>query len=276
MMRVQWPAEIPDFLSAPAQAWPRGELVHHSLWPQQGHRDKICFGDKLSEADVIRMLAGGTCRSVVQYNPDVFDQDLRAALNLRHNPLSYFSDPGATVLGGAEASWSWTFSERSEKQELKDRIVGVASPGTDAGHESLGLIFEELFMNAMIDAPRESAGKGNPPGKSQMTLTRLGNRLCLSCEDPYGSLKISKFVNRIGEVYSQGAGQVINFNAERGGAGLGCVLLFEHSSTMTLGVVDSQKTVVSCVIPMDLNNRQRDQVFKGFNWIDLSKDGKSV
>lgn len=149
-------------------------------------------------------------------------EGLKTSLQLRQNALGYFQRAGNQLLGGTDQSWSWDFSPRDEKLLLKDRIL-FAAGGTDSVKESLALIFEELFMNATIDAPRESQKSGVqvPKTASTMVLTRRGNRVCLSCTDPYGTLKISKFVGRMNEVYSEGAGSVINLQSERGGRGFG-------------------------------------------------------
>lgn len=267
----EWPEALPSYLNPVPADLPRGCAVHHSLWAAKGAADKVCVGEDLPAAEVVRRVAGAGCKSLIQYNAEWFHRDLRGSLELRRDAGAYFARAGALLLGGVEQSWTWSFARREEKYLVKDRLLTAASAVTEAARESLSLIFEELFMNAVIDAPREAEKRGFAPpadATSTMTLTRFGHRVCLSCRDPYGTLKIPKFVGRMDQVYSQGAGNVINLQSERGGAGLGCVLLFEHSTVLALGVEDGRRTVVSCVLPTQLNHRQKDAVRKGLHWIE--------
>lgn len=269
-MKIDWPRPLPSYLDPVPQDLPTGGLVHHSLWSTCGDAHKVCIGEDLPARDVVRLANSPQCQSVVQHNPDWFACDLKVALRLRQQPAAYFAAAGEQLLGGIERRWVWEFRHRREKHALKDRIMAVAF-GTEAMRESLGQVFEELFMNAVIDAPREALalrGTDEVPGPSAMSLTYRGNRVCLSCRDPYGTLRIPKFLGRMDQVYAEGAGQVINLHSERGGAGLGCVLLFEHSSVLALGVEPGHATVVSCVIPTGLNHRQKDSVRKSLHWIE--------
>lgn len=269
MIRIEWPQTLPSYLDPVPADLPKGCAVHHSLWSDKGTVDKVCIGENLLPADVVKIVSGPSCKSLIQYNADWFHRDLKTSLEIRKDADAYFKNAGTQLLGGVEQSWTWDFSRREEKYLVKDRLLSVAS-GTEAMRESLNLIFEELFMNAIIDAPREAEKRGVRPknNSSTMTLTKFGNRVCLSARDPYGTLKIPKFIGRMDQVYSQGAGNVINLQSDRGGAGLGCVLLFEHSTLLALGVEDANCTVVSCVVPTGLNRRQKDSVRKGLHWIE--------
>jgi hypothetical protein len=68
------------------------------------------------------------------------------------------------------------------------------------------------------------------------------------------------------EVYKKGAGEAMNLR-EDGGAGLGCVIMFEHCEALFLGVMPGQKTLVSCIVPLGMSYRQRDQVKKSLHLI---------
>lgn len=271
MIRIEWPNVQPTFLSQLQTSLPAGEIVHYSMWRDKGGREKVCCAESLPPHEVVRLVSEDAAKSLVQFNAEWFENDLRASLQIRSNPEAYFANPGAHLLGGIDQLWSWSFSGRDDKALIKERLMMVAQ-GTDAMRESLSLIFEELFMNAVIDAPREAKNRqisADSRRLSTMTLARRGDRLCLSCSDPYGTLKIEKFVSRMHQVYVEGAGQVINFDTDRGGAGLGCVLLFEHSAILALGVDVHKNTVVSCVVPATMNHRQKDLVKKSLHWIEI-------
>lgn len=279
-MKVLWDGQTPKFITDAAANCADGELVHHHLWSQHGGENKICFGENLGSQAVIGMVNDQRAKSLVQLNPDWFVTDLAAAVTLRKDPSSYFAAPGETLLGGVDETWSWDCTDRREKIKIKDEILALSKGFTESSRESLGQIFEELFMNAFIDAPREAGirlmEKGLDPklissGPVRVNLVRQQNRLCLSCEDPHGTLLIQKFLDRMKHVYANGAGQVINFNSDRGGAGLGCVLLFENCSTLALGVAEGQRTTVSCVVPTSLNHRQKSLVQRSFHIVEVTE-----
>lgn len=253
------------------------EIVHHSLWSSFGGHDKVCIGDGCRPSDIIEFVVENPgVFSYLQKNSEWFGRDLETALHLRQNPELYFRNPGQVMLPNSREIWSWEFRHKNEKTKIREQLIRVLANDSEATRDSIALVFEELFMNASIDAPREAMKLGHKAldpqdarSVSKITLARSENRLSLSCEDPYGTLNSEKFVRRMNEVYIRGAGQAINFETERGGAGLGCVLLFENSATMVLGVAKNFRTVVSCVIPTQLNHRQRDLVKKSIHIVEL-------
>jgi hypothetical protein len=129
-------------------------------------------------------------------------------------------------------------------------------------------------MNAVIDAPREYSRMGNGAKtyqsgmQAKFYLQTSENRLAIACEDPFGALDIEKFIGRMNEVYQKGAGEVINLYRP-GGAGLGCVLMFENCISMYLGVSSGKMTLVSCVLPLGVSYRQKAALKKSLHLIQI-------
>lgn len=249
------------------------EVIHVDLWGDSLNGEpRLCLAENLGALEIVDLCLKKQIPHLVQYNSEWFHDDLQSAAQLASAPDTYFLDAGRVLLGGVDKQWTWFFSGKSEKAVIKDRMLSAVADISTAARESLVAVFEELFMNATIDAPREGKKVGirREGVPSRLILTRRGTRICLSCEDPYGALSISSFVERMRRVYSEGAGEVINLNAAHGGAGLGCVLLFDQSAVLALGVYPQHKTCVSCVIPWQLSHRQRDLVKKSLHWIEMT------
>lgn len=234
----------------------------------------IIVSDELSPEQVVRYVAETKVKSLVQKNGKFFVHDLRATANSLNDAGSYFESGGRSLLSTTEREVEIHFSSQAEKAELKRQVEKFLEVVQSQNvHESTNAIVEELYMNAMIDAPREAAKLGQASctyGMGLHSSIRLiigDSRLVISCEDPFGSLVPSKIINRMNEVYKKGAGEAINLKGA-GGAGLGCVIMFEHCEALHLGVKPGLKTLVSVIVPLGLSYRQRDNIKKSLNIIE--------
>lgn len=267
-----FPMEIPDDIP---QMAPNVTLVHNSVWDQFGRPGDICLSEELDAKGVIDFLVTRQCRGVLQRNSAWFRRDIVSTLMIAENSEIYFKDPVKATLRQVQKSLVWDFTEAKDKDRIKDHLVRQIEAGNHVIRESVIAVFEELFMNATIDAPRLSIAQkleSHPYEKQPAAKLHFGverGRLCLAAEDPYGTLNLQKFVQRMQEVYTKGAGQAVNLKSEQGGAGLGCVLLFEHSCALYLGVREGATTLVSCVMPTDLTHRQMDSIRKSIHLVQI-------
>lgn len=127
-------------------------------------------------------------------------------------------------------------------------------------------------MNAVFDAPREAVkfGGSDKQQMAEIFLAHSSKSLQISCSDLFGSLDVSKFLRRMNEIYEKGVGNAINLSVERGaGAGIGCVILFENCTSLILGVRHGKITKVTCVIPLGMRSRQREQMKKSLHWFEI-------
>lgn len=230
----------------------------------------VLAAEELDPSQVVSHLLDSGVNHLVQKNAKHFTKDICLSFDLLKKAESYFLNPGAFIAGPAEDSVEVTFSTTLDKAGMRRQISQfLAKISSQNVIESAEAVVEELYMNAMLDAPREAAKRGQVNCTydlglhSVMRLHLVKDRLIVSCEDPFGSLDHRRFLKRMSEVYKKGAGESINFR--EGGAGLGCVIMFEHSESLYLGVVPGQRTVVSCVIPVGMSYRQRAQVKKSIH-----------
>lgn len=234
---------------------------------------RILISDQLEPAQVVRCLIDTGGSHIVQKNAKHFYDDIQMTGQFLIDPRDYFENPGACLLPNVIRKVAILYSSPQDKPRLKQQVADFIAPlHSQSISESVDAIIEELYMNAIFDAPREALKRGAKNSSYQrgiysaIRLHQSADRLVISCEDPFGSLDLKKFLSRMSEVYQKGAGNAINLRGE-GGAGLGCVVIFEHSETLMLGVMPGRKTIVCCVLPLGLGNRQRDQLKKGLHLV---------
>lgn len=223
----------------------------------------IAVSAELEPNQVVDLAVRGA-QHVVQKGTN-YIQDLESLTILLQEPEKYFSDSfGLASL--LENKQQILFSKTADKAALIEQVEKyIGEDGHQSFKESVRAIIEEMYMNAIFDAPKEAQKKGlvsveaKPYDKGLTASIQLGwqgERLYLSCRDPYGSLDPMKFLLRMQEVYRKGAGEVINMKPGAG-AGLGCVVLFENCVQLSFGVKPGEATIFSCMVPKKLNYRQR-------------------
>lgn len=235
----------------------------------------ILVSEILEPSDVVLKMVDSGSNHIFQKNVKGFSEDLKKVCEFVSNPQVYFSNAGKNLLDNTKYSTEFAFSTTAEKSKLKEELMKfVEKIKSQNVHESAEAIIEELYMNAMLDAPREALRLNVPDNKYQtgekaiMRMFMNDSELVISCEDPFGSLDIKKFVGRMHEVYKKGAGEVINLKGI-GGAGLGCIIMFEHAKAIYLGVNKGKQSIVTCVVPLGMSYRQRAQVKKSIHLIGI-------
>lgn len=216
-------------------------------------------GQKFSE-----ILAGQDLPNLFQRTSPFFNEDLGAYCQIRSNDSVLFKEEGCSLLDSCTRVGSYQFNASQGKAELMEGIMNTLS--THSIRSSIAdvivAVAEELFMNAAYDAPKELKGPVDTSLLSCMHVDLNEQRLQLTCVDPYGSLRVNKFIDRVKAVYRQGPRDAINWG--EGGAGLGSTILVEKCSRIFMGVDQGKKTVVSCAIPIKLNLRQQLQMGRCF------------
>lgn len=262
-------AEMPERFTV---GMPDIKVIHGADFLSADTTSTIYVDEAMEPKDVVSLLCDKSLNHIIQKNKDHFHEDLWTTGQIVVTPEKYFSMGARSLIESSENSYSIEFNEKPHKVKLKEESAHfVGACGNQGLVQAADVIIEELYMNAMIDAPKEAAKRGIPAyGKpvNVLQLEKNQNRLVISCADPFGALNINKFLNRMNEVYAKGAGEVINLRGQ-GGAGLGCVIMFEHSMSLFLGVQKNRCTRVSCVLPIGLNNRQRANVKKSLHRLDL-------
>jgi hypothetical protein len=266
---MKWQTSMQHLLNGvPAALLETSPEINLQLWDDQAISSPVIhFAEQMEPHDVVRFLKSKTNGHLLQKNKDHFNEDLEMTARWVDNARAYFE---SSCLAQPTHQEVISFNDKSKKTEMREKMLrfldGVQGPSLP---DAALAIFEELFMNATIDAPKEAQRQGrqiaNP--ENQFSFERHAKKLVISCRDPYGALDVQKFLNRMSEVYQKGAGEAINMT-QPGGAGLGCVILFENCTRLIVGCHKGQWTKVTCMIPLGCSQRQRAEMKKSLHRIE--------
>lgn len=236
-------------------------------------RNTLFLTESLSSAQILEIICDLKCCHILQVNNDRFSNDFSAATRLINNYSQYFESNYNFIEGKIEDSLCLEFYEASSKVDTKTEIEQfvkhIQSPQIQSTADT---IVEEFFMNSMLDAPREASKKGWSPElkSSEFYLAKNENSLQISCTDYFGSLEMRKLLERMNSVYKAGLGSSLQQSSAEG-AGIGCVMTFESSMTMIVGVIPQQVTKFTCIVPIGLSNKKRELMNKSFHWFTLDQ-----
>lgn len=165
-------------------------------------------------------------------------------------------------------------------REVKE-YVEVHVPGSRNILEAVALIADEMYMNAIFDAPTNPTGQHIFANKdraeevsidesqpAQIFLCHDENWIIIGCVDPFGSLQVQPLLKRINETYKDN-GMAHVRESGSGGAGLGCRLMFEYSTSMYIGVKKQQKTIFVCKLPLKKSHKAMANMPKNIHFLEV-------
>lgn len=232
---------------------------------------RIFVEDSLTPKEVIENIHDKKIHHLVQKNNEDFESDLKRAVDLVNNPNKYFDKDNLLIESDGINTFLMTFAGPDEKANLLEKSLNFIQNINSklANHSALAVI-EELYMNSILDAPKEAKALGLNTKEEPRLLYIAYNSdfLQISCTDFYGSLSVNKLLKRMKDVYQKGVGQSINFDQNKG-AGIGCYILFEHCSTLIFGVKRGEITKVSCIIPLRRGNKRMSSLKKSLHGFEF-------
>ncbi len=175
--------------------------------------------------------------------------------------------------GGPKFAWflDWGFSgfqERVDTTATRDRLVSkVQDFALHMGArkkiaEFANEVAHELLMNAMYDAPVDSAGVPKyaqnrkadlrlPDGEQPtLKIASDGSKLCMQVTDPFGGFLRDRVFAGLARGLDGG-----QLDTSHGGAGLGLTVIHNGSAALFIDVIKGQRTEVTCVFEMDTQHR---------------------
>jgi hypothetical protein len=73
-------------------------------------------------------------------------------------------------------------------------------------------------------------------------------------------------------VSDAGVGNSINIDAEKGGAGIGCYILFNQCLDLIIGVQQGKCTRFTCIFPFRMGQRNFSSITKSIQIIELKNE----
>lgn len=237
---------------------------------------KIFTSVELSPGQVIQCHMNGYNGVFQKITQDDLNNFKKHRSGLIHDPKTFFHSEFSLLSnadGSAVEKKSFTFSSLTKKDELFSQLEAFTEslPGS-AAKEAATVVFQELYMNAVFDAPQEAKRLGYSLGTRSDScyfhIHQTAEDIAIVCEDPHGSLDTNHLMRRMNKVYEAGVGESIE-KRDGKGAGIGCVLLFEQVEELVVGVIPNQQTRVACVFPLKKSFRQKAQIKKSLLRIEI-------
>ncbi len=249
-------------------------VVHLSHWADAESEVKnrwIVVEDSLEPKDIVTQVYSKQIKHLVQKNEKQFLGDLKRAGILVEKPNQYFQADHLMVEAQGVVTKRICFNGRQKKNVLLAEAYAFVEqtncgPTIEAGIAAI----EELYMNAVVDAPKEAERFGylTPDDTCEFFLALNQETLQISCSDPFGSLDLKRLFTRLYDVYQKGAAEAIDLQGP-GGAGIGCYLLFEQCRTLIFGVKRGVQTKVTCLIPRAASRRKFDNFKKSLHGFEV-------
>lgn len=212
----------------------------------------IVVDDSLDPRQIVAEVYQNKIPHLLQKNQGSFQKDLKVGGVICDKPAEYFESQFLMIGSEDVVTKKICFSGPDDKARLLEEVFQFLNElTTPSAVEAAFAVIEELYMNAVYDAPREAARLGLPMAKPhcEMFLARNRDQIQISCSDQFGALDLEKLFGRMHEVYEKGASEVIQMGSEQG-AGIGCFLLFEKCRSLIFGVQKGVCTKVTALLPL--------------------------
>ncbi len=159
-----------------------------------------------------------------------------------------------------------SFCSSSEKEDVLETVSEALNeiPGASRHRSEIVLMVDELFTNALYNAPTTLMGNISKDRKNMVVLgsareaviqiayDKKLKRAYIGCTDLFGTLAPSALIDKVYQTYNKGVESSLSFAS--GGAGIGVRLLFEKAESMSICV---QKEEKSCLIfSIDLSQKK--------------------
>ena len=260
--------------------YPQLHLIELNKYLEDNQKSKniLLYSDNWSDGEILEIAAHGDIHSFLNSNNKNFEGDLQTALKVHNNPRQLLENPLPLLFIEYPKVLILPFLKKEDKAQLLAQIEPFLQlTGSLIVYEHTRILFEELFMNAVFDAPSEfkRLGLKSRIKHCEFILAYDKENLVISCFDSYGSLNPINLVTRMRDIQNQGTKNIINLGQRKGGAGIGCSLLYRYSSTMSIVVDKGVGTRVTCSIPLKISQKNFYSLGKNLQYFNLSTQGGS-
>lgn len=235
----------------------------------------ILHSPRWGDGKILELAATGPYRAFVNSQNLNFSDELLASMKIMANPEGFLKNPISALYQAKPTFLSIKFNKPEEKELILEKIepyIQAAESSNISDH--MRIVFEELFMNAIYDAPHEASKQGRPRSKKkcEVIIAHDNNKATLTMRDPYGSLYIPKLIQRMHDIEKYGTQNIINLGRP-GGAGIGCSLLYRYSMSITIVVKPNEQTLVTCAFPLRTSYKQFCSIGKNLLFLNIAPNG---
>ncbi len=252
------------------------ELIeYHTRLRKSKNTSQTVVNENLENNKIIELATVKNYCNIVNKSSPFYQRDIIRSSLIIENPDLFLRDPLKVIFNQIPRSFRIQFGKKEDKfnvlNECTEFFKIIKSSMTI---DSINAVIQELFMNAVYDAPREAQRNDFPitEKESELMIAHDQELIAISCVDYYGSLNVDKFMKRLNLISSKGAGSNINLDSNVGGAGIGCYILFNHSLSIIVGVKTKVCTRFTCIFPLKMSQKQFSNISKNIQIIDFNKN----
>lgn len=218
---------------------------------------------------------------VIQKSCTEFEQEKICSISMIQNPKNFMLWPTDTILGTearAIQDLNINFKQSKEKENTIQKVLSWCKnlPRISRRQDSIRLIVDELYTNAIYNAPPSLRKSGQPRTVSkksvlnaELFLSASNERLLIGTRDRYGTLCLDSLLAKISTSFRDGLSAAINQGP--GGAGIGCRLMFDQCLAFYIGVRPRYETIVAFTLPIGRSAQPNEIDFKNIHFC-IQKD----
>ena len=254
----------------------------------------VCENRQASE--LLSMAQANSLYNVVQTDNQVYEREVKVAGLMKQNPQLFFTNPVSSVFSPENPSLDqdqvfekvrFKFNRSDQKAEALERIESELRKWTksESTINDARLVADELFTNAVFNAPFVDADNSSSGASRNLALVEMeeghqgelflgtdGQYFVIGCSDPYGKLNVKKLIERVQGCYLKGLAESMNMG--EGGAGIGCFMCFQASTSYFAAVTPGNETLVLCMMPLKMSQRKKEQQPKNFHFMEFKNKGQ--
>lgn len=248
----------------------------------------VAVCDQREPQQLLDLVLDHGATQIVQQSNLAIKNEINASALMLNDPDHFIKFPVSSILdpldAGAKKEKSLMvldsgFSRANEKSALLDNIKNELDKMTKSMSfvSELLAVADELITNAIFNAPFVDADNGGSGASrndqlvqmdkglnGKVFLGRDNERLVIGCQDPYGSLNLTRLFSRVRDCYKTGLADNINMGS--GGAGIGSFIVYNTSCSYYAAVKTGAATLICCTIPLMLSARKRAVIPKNLHY----------
>lgn len=232
----------------------------------------IIHSNTWTQAQMLDLAASGGHHCFLNTESPLIESELYSSLKIESQPLEFLTNPLPFWFQNESQNLLLPFKKKTDKIDMMRQFEPfLEKTGSKLIQENVRILFQELFMNAVFDAPKEAKKRGITANKKdcEMLFAYDHEKFVISCLDHYGALEPLSMVIRIRDILLAESTKVINFDSTQGGAGIGSSLLFHYSSSLSIIVEEEKSTRVSCTIPLKTGQKKFHLLEKNLQYIKI-------
>ncbi len=217
-----------------------------------------------SPGEILRLSEIEGNSNVISADRKDFLDELNAAALLLENPGLFHKDPVAAFFpNGLLGKEVLNFQCKAELQKCRSKLGLIIHqvPRAQPLVANILLAINE-FSNNSLDASARATKEGF---EAEIGICFDQNRLIVVARDNVGSLKPRQLINRFFKTENFGIAKTMNMDERKGGAGIGCRLIFDVCQSLYLAVIPQSFTTVVAVFQLGTSQKNLEALGKSLH-----------